>query len=94
MLVCADVRRVTSLRHDSRLRPDSTVGIQLLTAVRLVIRLALLAIQARVALSSYTDSLSDLDQSDLGTDSQRCAYDLCFLLGTLLCKAYTTFDND
>ena len=48
VLVCAHMRRVSSLGDDPRLWPLRTVGIQLMAAVGLVIVLALAAIEAGV----------------------------------------------
>lgn len=69
MLVCPDMRRVSALRNNAGVGPDSAIGIQLLPAVGLVVILALSAVEAGVALSSDTHALAFLDQGHLGADT-------------------------
>jgi hypothetical protein len=75
MLVRADVRRVSALRHDARVGPHGTVGIQLMATIRLVVVLALAAHEARVGLGSYSYALAGLDERDFGPDAESCADD-------------------
>jgi len=77
VLVGSNMRRVASLGDDSGLGPFGTVSIQLMTAVCLVIGVALSAVETRVGLSTNTNSLSGLDQGDLWTDAQSCTDDFC-----------------
>ncbi len=46
VLVCAHMRRISSLGDNSRLWPHRTIGIQLVAAVRLIIVFALFAVEA------------------------------------------------
>jgi hypothetical protein len=68
MLMGPNIFGVTTLRHDSSVRPDSSVGIKLMPTVRLVVCLALSTLQARVRLGAHTDSRSLLDERDLGAN--------------------------
>ena len=76
MLVCSDVGGIATLRDDARVRPNSAVCIQLVLAVRLIVVLALAALEARVRLSSDTHPLALLDQRDLGANLDRLADNL------------------
>lgn len=73
MLMCADVRRVSSLGHNSGLWPHGTISIELMAAVRLVIILALAALETRVRLRSNSYALSRLDECHLGSNAESCA---------------------
>ena len=46
VLMCTDMRRISTLRHDSGLRPYRAISIKLMAAIRLIIRLALPALKA------------------------------------------------
>ena len=70
MLMCANMRRVSTLRHNSCIRPNSAICIQLMATVRLVIILALAAHEAGVRLRAYADALSRLDERDFWTDAE------------------------
>jgi hypothetical protein len=69
------VRRVSSLGGESGIEIGGAIGIDLMLAVRLVLVLALAALQARPDLSTDTDSLADLGESDFGTDTHDLADD-------------------
>ena len=68
---------VPSLAHDSRVRPHSTISIELMHTIRLIVILALLALQTRVALRTDTDSLSRLDERDFRSNTECRPNDLC-----------------
>lgn len=74
------VRRVTSLGDDARLGPDGAKRVHLLGAVRLVVVLALAALEARPRLGADADALAGLDEGDLGADAEGLADDLCCTL--------------
>ena len=48
-------------------------------AVRLIVVLALLALQTRVALRANANSFSGLDERDFRSNTECCANDFCFL---------------
>jgi hypothetical protein len=73
-----NVRGISSLAHNSRIGPDGTISIELMHTVRLVVILALLALQTGVALRANTNSLSRFDECDFRTYTERRANDLCF----------------
>lgn len=73
MLVCPDVRGITTLGHNSGIRPDGAICIHLLGAVCFIIVFALAAFQARPRLSANTNPLSRLDECDLGAYSESFA---------------------
>lgn len=75
VLVGSRVRRVSSLGGEPGIEIRGTIGINLVLAVRLVLILALAALQARVDLSTDTDSLADLCKSDFRTDPDDLADD-------------------
>lgn len=77
MLMSPHVRRITSLRDDSGIRPFGTISIQLLAAIGLVVSITLSAIKTRVRLSTNANSLACFDQSDLWADAECCADDFC-----------------
>lgn len=60
-LVGTDMTRVSTLGDDSGIWPNGTISVDLVAAVGLVVVFALLAVQARVDLSAYANSLSRLD---------------------------------
>lgn len=76
MLVGSHVRGVATLGDDASLGPDGAEGVHLLGAVRLVVVLALAALEARPRLGADADALAGLDQGDLGADAQGLADDL------------------
>ena len=78
MLVCPHVGRVSTLRHNARVGPDSAVCVELVLAVRLVVVLALPALEAGVALRTDADALTLLDQRYLRSYTDRLADDLCY----------------
>jgi hypothetical protein len=61
VFVSADMRGITTLGYNTRVRPYCSVGIKLLTTVGLIIVLALSTIETRVALSTDSDPLALLD---------------------------------
>jgi hypothetical protein len=73
-----NVGRISSLAHDSRIGPHGTVSIELMHTVRLIVILALLALQTRVTLRANTDSLSRLDECDFRSNTERCSNNFCF----------------
>lgn len=74
MLVGSYVRRVSSLGDNAGLGPYSAVSIKLVAAVSLVVVVALLAVEARVTLCSYTYTLTWLDKGHLWSNSQCLSY--------------------
>lgn len=68
MLMSSHMTRITTLRNDSRIRPHSTISIQLMPAVSLIILLTLSALKTAVTLRANTDSLARLNKGDLGTN--------------------------
>lgn len=64
------------MRGESSIQVRRTVGINLVLAVRLIVVLALLALQARVHLSTDTDALADLGHGDLLANLEDLANDL------------------
>ena len=75
MLMSSHMTTITTLRYHTSLGPLSTISIQLLAAISLVVVVALPAIQARIRLCSNTHSLTLLDQGNLGTDANSRADD-------------------
>lgn len=76
MFMSPDVRRISSLAHDSRVRPHCTVSIELMHTVGFIVVLALLALQTRVALRANSDSLPRLDERDFGSNTECCTNNL------------------
>lgn len=76
MLVCSYMRRVAALGDDAGVGPGGAIGIDLLGAVRLIVILALAAVQARPGLGADADALPGLDERDLGADAEGLADDL------------------
>ena len=76
VLVCAHMRRVSSLGDDSGFWPLRTIGIQLMAAVGLIVVLALAAVKAGVGLGAYSNSLARLDESDYWANAESCADNL------------------
>ncbi len=66
VLVRPHMRRVAALRDDPRVGPHGAVRVELFPAVRLVVVVALAAVQARVALRAHADPLALLNQRHLG----------------------------
>jgi hypothetical protein len=91
-----NVGRISSLAHDSRIRPHGTVSIELVHTIRLIVILALLALQTRVALRANTDSLSRLDECDFRSNAECCSNDLCFSyqLPTLALPFLPSIENE
>lgn len=85
MLVRPDVRGVTALRYNARVRPNGAVCVKLVLAVRLVVVLALFAFEASVTLSTDTNALSFLDQGNLGSNTNGLANNLCLSEPTSAC---------
>ena len=75
-LMCSHMTGVPSLRDNSGVGPYGTVRILLMHTVRLIVVLALLALQAGVQLGAEAYALPRLDQRHLGTDTQSLANDL------------------
>jgi hypothetical protein len=75
MLMSPNMRRIPSLTHDSCIRPHSTIRIQLMHTVCLVIRLTLSALQTRVALGANTNSLTGLDERNFRPNAECRAND-------------------
>lgn len=75
MFMRSHVRRVAALSNEACIRPLSTVCVTLLRAVCFIVVLALTAVQAGVRLSTNTDTLTRLDQSDFGTNTKCFAHD-------------------
>lgn len=76
VLVDTDVRAVATLSDVTSVHVLLAPGIDLVSAVGLVVVLALLALEAAVNLSTDTDTLADLCESDLVTDANDLADDL------------------
>lgn len=70
------MRRVSSLGGEPGVEIRSAIGVNLLCAVRLVVVLALSALEARVDLGANTDALADLNQADLGANLEDLADNL------------------
>lgn len=66
MLVHADVGRIATLQNDVRAGPLGAIGVYLVAAVRLVVVVALLAVEAGVHLGADADAVAFLDEVDLG----------------------------
>src|SRR4051812_44777115 len=75
MLVCPNMASITTLANNSRVRPHSTIGIQLMLAISLVIILALSALQTRVGLGADTDTLAFFDECYFRADAHCRSYD-------------------
>jgi hypothetical protein len=75
VLVNSDVRRVASLGN-SAVRVLSTVGVNLVGAVVLLVGLALIAGEIGTDLGTRTDTVSDLVLGDLRADLDNAANDL------------------
>lgn len=71
----ADMRRVSALGNRTGIRKGRSVCIELLLAVRLIVVLALAAVEAGVGLSADTDTLAGLDLGDLWSDPEGLADD-------------------
>lgn len=74
MFMCPHVARIATLRNDSRVGPDSTVGVELVETVCFVVIFALTTLETGVRLCTYTDSLSGFNKSYFGTDAEGFAY--------------------
>jgi hypothetical protein len=61
--------RVPALRYNPGAGPYSAVRIDLMAAIRLVVIIALIAVETRVDLSAHTDSRTSFDERYFGTDS-------------------------
>lgn len=70
------MRAVTALSDVASVHVLLTPGINLVSAVGLVVVLALLALQAAVDLSTNTDALANLGEGNLGTNTDDLADDL------------------
>lgn len=77
MFVGPHVRGVPALRDNAGVGPLCTVGVELIGAVRLVLVLALPAVEAGIRLRADADALAGLDEGHLGPDTQRRSDDLC-----------------
>ena len=69
MLMRANMARIPALSHDFRLGPDGTISINLMPAIRLIVLLALRAVETGVDLCSDSDSFSDFDERYFGADA-------------------------
>ncbi len=74
-LVCSDMARIATLEDDICPRPVPSICVNLMSAVRLVIVLALFTVEAGVDLCTNADSLALLDEGDFGSDSDRFTHD-------------------
>lgn len=75
MLMSPNMGRITTLADNPSLGPLSTIGIELLATVCLVIIFALAAFEAGIGLSSYADSLAGFDECDFRADAEGPSYD-------------------
>lgn len=80
MLMSPNMRGIATLTHNSRVGPHGTISVELMHAIRLVIRLTLSALQTRVALCPDTDPLTRLNESDFRSNTKCSADDFCFPL--------------
>jgi hypothetical protein len=78
VLMSPNMCRISSLAHNSGIRPHGTISIELMHTVRLVILFALLALQTRVALRANSDSLSRFYERNFGAYTECRANNFCF----------------
>lgn len=65
-----NMARVPALRYNPSAGPYSAVRIDLVAAIRLVVIIALIAVETRVNLSAHTDSRTSLDKRYFWTNSE------------------------
>lgn len=75
VLMASRVRRVTTLSGVSGIQVGRAIRINLVLAVRLIVVLALLTLQARVYLGTDANTLADLSESNLLADLEDLAND-------------------
>jgi len=74
MLVRPNVFRISALGNNSRLWPNRTIGIKLMSTICLVVILALFALQARITLRADSNSTSLFDKRHFWSNSHCCAH--------------------
>lgn len=92
MLMCPDMTSISTLTHNSSIRPYSTICIQLVLAISLVIVLALSTLQAGVGLSAHANALTFFDERDFRTGADSCSYDFCAYIFSFCFRASLYFN--
>jgi hypothetical protein len=70
------VGRVTTLGLETSIEVISAIGVDLVLAVGLIVVLALMALKTRPNLGTSTDTVADLSESDLITNTENLANNL------------------
>lgn len=70
------VRRVTTLGLETSIEVISAIGVDLVLTVGLIVILALMALKTRPDLGTSTDTVADLSESDLVTNTENLANNL------------------
>jgi hypothetical protein len=76
VLMHTSVRRITTLCLESGVKVISAIGVNLILTVGLIVILALTAVQTRPDLGTSTDTVADLCERDLVTNTKNLANDL------------------